>query len=154
MDQEKSYGYEIHTLDRMIGRTLFQTFEKLNISKMQSWIIHYLYDRPDENVYQKDLESFFHIARSTATGLLQGMEKQGYVIRCSVPGDARLKRIVLTEKGSDIQNAVLNALHRNEQALRQGISQEDLDTFYRVLCTMKNTMEAELSACSKTNEET
>ena len=97
MDQEKSYGYEIHTLDRMIGRTLFQTFEKLNISKMQSWIIHYLYDRPEENVYQKDLESLFHIARSTATGLLLGIEKQGNVLRCSVPGDARLKRIVLTE---------------------------------------------------------
>lgn len=153
MDQEKHIGYEIHTLDRMFGRRLCMLFEQQNITQMQSWIIRYLYEHQDQDVYQKDLELFFHIARSTATGVLQGLEKQGYLIRCSVPNDARLKRLVLTEKGVNIQKAVYRILDENEQKIRQNISEEDLKTFFRVMEHMKKNVESSSKNTSSTEEE-
>ncbi|MBQ0001516.1 MAG: winged helix-turn-helix transcriptional regulator [Clostridiales bacterium] len=137
MDQNQHAGYAIHTLHRMFGRRLGMLFEEHGISQTQSWIIKYLYDHREEAVYQKDIEAFFRIARSTATGVLQCMEKQGYLTRCSVEGDARLKRLVLTEKAIAIQMAVFRILEENEQTLRQDISEEELEVFFRVTEKMK-----------------
>ena len=36
------------------------------------------------------------------TGILQLMEKKGYIVRVSVPTDARLKQILLTNQGEDL----------------------------------------------------
>jgi DNA-binding MarR family transcriptional regulator len=141
MDQKKHIGYEIHTLEKMISPRLGSLLEEQNVTRMQSWIIRYLYDRKNEAVYQKDLEAFFHIARSTATGILQGMEKQGFITRCSVQSDARLKRIVLTEKGTSLQIAVMHIIDSNEETLREGISEEDLSAFFRVIAKMQQNAE-------------
>jgi DNA-binding MarR family transcriptional regulator len=152
MDHTQHIGYEIHTLEKLIRPRLNTLLENQNVTKMQSWIIRYLYDRQDEAVYQKDLEAFFHIARSTATGILQGMEKQGFLIRCSVESDARLKRIVLTEKGAKLQMAVLHTINQNEEALRKGISEEDLSTFFRVIEQMQKNAQDIRDLCPDSEE--
>lgn len=141
MDQEKHIGYQLHTVDRLVGKRLDQMIETLNITKMQSWIIRYLYERQGQEVYQKDLEAVFQIARSTATGVLQSMEKQGYIARLSVESDARLKRLVLTDKGISLQMAVFEILKQNDLALRQNISEEDLEGFFRVLSYIRSNAE-------------
>ena len=43
---------------------------------MQSWIIRFLYEHSEEDIYQRDIEAEFSIARSTATGILKLMEKE------------------------------------------------------------------------------
>ena len=50
------------------------------------------------DVYQKDVEQEFRIRRSTATVMLQSLEQKGYLVRVASTEDARLKRILLTEK--------------------------------------------------------
>ena len=47
---------------------------------------------------QKDFEQQFNIRRSTASNILALIEKNGLIQRESVPYDARLKKIVLTDK--------------------------------------------------------
>ena len=49
--------------------------------------------------FQKDIEQRFAVGRSTVTNLIQLMEKKGFVKRESVKQDARLKKVILTEKG-------------------------------------------------------
>jgi len=63
---------------------------------MQKMFLGYLEVHEDQPVFQKDLESAFHIRRSTATGILQIMVRDGLIVREPVEGDARLKRLVLT----------------------------------------------------------
>lgn len=69
------------------------------ITAMHGWILRYLYDNRDNSIYQRDIERAFSITRSTVTNILQLMEKKGYIRRESVPDDARLKRLVLTDEG-------------------------------------------------------
>lgn len=123
-------------LDNMIGRmvTLFRAGldEKAGITQMQGWIIGYLYRNTGTDVFQKDLEAEFHIARSTATGILKLMEKKGLITREPIPRDARLKRLVLTDKSLDFQMEILQNFNALDQILRSGISQEKLGTFFEV----------------------
>ena len=56
-------------------------------------------NRTGRDVYQRDIEQWFNIRRSSVTALLQGMEQDGFITRCAVEKDARLKRLVATEKG-------------------------------------------------------
>ena len=69
-----------------------------DVTPMHEWILSYLFWHRDEPVYQRDIEREFSITRSTVTNILQLMERKGYIERQSVPQDARLKRLVLTER--------------------------------------------------------
>lgn len=68
------------------------------VTPMHGWIMEYLYRNSDTPVFQRDIEREFSITRSTVTNILQLMERKGYIERQSVPQDARLKRLVLTER--------------------------------------------------------
>ena len=97
--ENKRLENEIHS--RMTAYRAAMGGEELTM--MQSWIIRFLYEHSEEDIYQRDIEAEFSIARSTATGILKLMEKRGYIRRVSVERDARLKKLELTEVGIRMQ---------------------------------------------------
>ena len=145
--QERQIGFEIRTLDVMITKRLDawhpsqEGLEELN--KMQAWIIGYLYDHSDEAIFQKDVEAKFHIARSTATGILQVMEKKDLLVRLPYPGDARLKKLEVTEKGRKFHIAIIQNFERLQTTLKKGIPEEKLQTFFEVLDLIKENVKKE-----------
>lgn len=141
MENKNIVGYQIHTLDNMIGRQITALFESDGLTKMQTWIIGYLYEHANENIFQKDIEAQFRIARSTATGILKIMEKNDLLTREPVASDARLKRLILTQKGISHQLHVIQNLQLLEERLKQQIDPKDLDVFFQVLYQMQNNME-------------
>jgi DNA-binding MarR family transcriptional regulator len=70
------------------------------------------------------------------TATLNRMEKNGLIVRESVPEDARLKRIVLTEKAISLHNDVEKECQFFESVLTAGISMEDLEQFQKTLQVM------------------
>ena len=100
---------------------------------MQKLFLGYLDAHRDRDVYQKDLEAAFHIRRSTATGILQIMVRDGLIVREPVEDDARLKRLVLTpiaiEQLAQMQQDIL----RVEQKATAGLTGEELKTLYVLL---------------------
>lgn len=143
--EQKHVGYEIHTLDRMIGQLINSLFEKEGLTITQSWVIGFLYDRREEIIFQKDLEAHFHMARSTATGVLQVMEKHGLLRREPVPSDARLKRLVLTEKGVQLQIVTTENFVRMEQILKEGMSPEEIDEFFGIIRRIRDNISRNLN---------
>lgn len=141
MENKNIVGYEIHTLDIMVGKRICSLTEKDGLTKMQGWFIRYLYEHSAEDIFQKDLESHFRIARSTATGILQLMEKRGLILREPVPSDARLKRLVLTEKAIAHQVEVIQSISHLENTLKKDIPPEKLDVFFDVIHMMKYNIE-------------
>ena len=63
--------------------------------------------------------------RSTATAILQLMEKNGLVVREKSESDARLKRIKLTEKALLIHERHEKHIQSFERALLNGITEEE-----------------------------
>ena len=107
-----SIGHEIKVLNQVL-------------TLMHGWIIAYLYDHRDEDVYQKDIENAFSIARSTVTSILKLMEKKNYITRESVESDARLKKLVLTETGIELHYKIENMITKNETLLDSLLTKEE-----------------------------
>ncbi|MDY5021515.1 MAG: helix-turn-helix domain-containing protein [Blautia sp.] len=144
MNNKQQIGYEIHTLDKMLGRVVCASQSGIpqnqGLTQMQGWIIHYIYTNPDKDIFQKDIEAYFHIASSTATGILKLMEKNGFLIRKAHPLDARMKILTLTDKSIALQLAIIENFTKIEAMLRQDIPPEMLQVFFDVIHQIKNNI--------------
>ena len=73
--------------------------------------------------------------------MLKLMEAKGLIERVSVPKDARLKKIVLTGKAIKIHKQIEKNIMDFEKQLSRGLSEEEMETFFRILDKIKNNME-------------
>ena len=92
------------------------------VTPMHGWIMEYLYRHSETPVFQRDIEREFSITRSTVTNILQLMERKGYIARRSVEQDARLKQLVLTEKGRQFHENTMLALHQTDEYVGRACS--------------------------------
>ncbi len=101
-------------------------------------------NRGNRDVYQRDVEQWFHIRRSSVTAILQGMEQDGFISRCSVEKDARLKRLVATSKGVAYHDRIQACIDRFECDLQQGLTPEEIVAARTVLtCILHNAQAIE-----------
>ena len=130
-------GREIHNIglivkcldNTIMRRALDDIPEEEKLPVMQGWMIKYLHDNQREDVFQKDIERDFHIARSTVTSLVKQMEGKGYIARVGVERDSRLKKIILLEKGEDLYDRITDNISNLEERMVQGIPEEELEQF-------------------------
>lgn len=132
-ENEKYIGKEIRKLSNSIKRAVPRCCEDEDITPANSWLIMYLYDHQEDDVFQRDIEQEFSIRRSTSSSIISLMEKKGYIDRVSVAHDARLKKLVLTEKALKLCEIINQNLFCFEEQLKSGISDEQLNIFYDIL---------------------
>lgn len=100
------------------------------------------------DVFQRDLEAHFSVRRSTASRMVQSLVDKGLIRRESVDSDGRLKRLVLTEQGRELDRQVLSALEDIDRRMTEGISQEELASFLEILEKMKANLSCGECGCS------
>lgn len=142
MDNRKDAGRVVGMVSNQIKRQLDGIILNDTLTGMQGRFLHFILSHSSEHdLFQKDLEEEFNLRRSTATGILQLMEKGGLLYRKSVDYDARLKKIVVTPKGKEQRERVKESLRAMEERLQRGISAEDLAVFFRVMEQMSKNLE-------------
>lgn len=104
-----------------------------DLSGVNSFIIVFIYNNKDRNIYQKDIEKEFGITRSTASNIISLMEKKGYVRRVNVDDDQRLKKLELTNLAIDYCENFLKDLRKLNSDLEYGISEEELINFINTI---------------------
>ena len=109
-----------------------------NVTPMHDWIMSYLFWHKDEPVYQRDIEREFSITRSTVTNILQLMERKGYIERQSVPQDARLKRLILTEEGVRIHEKTMLSLKQTDEFVSGLLTEEENTELLRLLNKLRD----------------
>ncbi len=127
--------FELRKLSNMIRRKLDEERpeEDKAITGLQGFTIGYLARNRDRDVFQRDIEKQFNVRRSSVTGLLKLMEKNGLVTRESVGHDARLKKLALTEKALEHHNRIMAYFDACEKQIRTGLSEEEARVFFDVL---------------------
>ena len=83
---------------------------------------------------------FIRYMENYRTGRTVGL---GLLRRESVSSDARLKRLVLTEEGREINNNALAERKELENRIRKGLSDEEFDTLMRLLRKVADNMHEE-----------
>lgn len=119
------------------------------ITLMHGWILRYLYENREQATFQKDIEKTFSIGRSTVTNIIQILEKKGYVKREFVEHDARLKKVILTEKGKESHESIEALISRLDVMLEDGIEEEELALFFKVTDKIKENLRKQKVECSK-----
>ncbi len=142
--ESRKLGFELHRSSRLVKRYMDNDASKLYIDKMtgtHGWAIGFFYHNRDRDIFQKDFEQEFNIRRSTASNILTLIEKNGLITRESVPYDARLKKITLTQKALDIHSIVDKAFEKVEENIKKGISDEELQVFFNVIDKINRNLE-------------
>lgn len=139
---EKDCGMWIHILSHKLKKRMNANMQSLGLTGVQSRIMHYILVKcADGPVFQRDVESAFGMSRSTATGILQLMEKNGLILRESVASDARLKSLVPTDKAAHLDAQIGESLRQTEQRLTQGLSDEQIALFLETVAHMSENLE-------------
>lgn len=141
---QRKIGIDIHRLDNRIRRYVQRSvtqYEMEAVSGTNGRIIRFLSEHTDRDVYQKDLESEFGITRSTASRVLRLMEQKGLVERQSVPHDARLKKLLLTERSRKLVQQMCQTGTTVDTRLLSGFSPQEVQTLYGFLDRMFQNLE-------------
>ena len=77
-----------------------------------------------------------NIKDSTVARLIDRMEKEGYVMRLKDPSDKRVTNLILTEKGRKLREEFLPEGQKMSEIFSQNITEEEFETFKRVLTKM------------------
>jgi len=101
------------------------------LTSIQTRILGHLRHAEEEGrcVFQREIEDIFRIKRSSVTSVLQTLEKKGLIIRESIPEDARVKKLVLTEKAKKMQVCTYHALGNMEREMRSLFTEEEFKQF-------------------------
>ncbi|MFW2487480.1 MarR family winged helix-turn-helix transcriptional regulator [Clostridium chromiireducens] len=134
MDNEVSIGKKINILAKRIHRAIDKEASQYGVTSVQGRILAFIsHESKVREIYQKDIEEDLDIRRSSVTSVLQLMEKNGFIKRVSVSEDARLKKIVITEKGIEIHNHVHNFIQGFEKSLRDELSEAEMNIFVSLI---------------------
>ncbi|MBR5595845.1 MAG: MarR family transcriptional regulator [Lachnospiraceae bacterium] len=101
------------------------------LTSIQTRILGHLRQAQEENrdVFQRDIEEVFRIKRSSVTSVLQTLEKKELIVRESIPEDARLKKLVLTDKAIKMQRDTYHIIEEMEQEVRSMFSEQEFEQF-------------------------
>ncbi|MGI5874266.1 MAG: MarR family winged helix-turn-helix transcriptional regulator [Bacillota bacterium] len=151
MNETQTVSAELHSLGNLMKRrgekSRFCRYRRATrLTDMQTRIIGFLYDHRCEDIFQKNIEQAFSMRRPSVSILIQEMEAKQLVVRESVPYDARLKKVVLTEKSLCLANGAERELRQLEEMLTEGIPSEDLAAFFRVTARIRENIERSLGS--------
>ena len=93
-------------------------------------------------VYQKDIENSFGIKRSSVASILANMEKGGYIVREVDGADARVKKVILTEQGQNLQREMGRTIRMIEDIITKDMSDKDISELIRLTSLAISNLES------------
>jgi DNA-binding MarR family transcriptional regulator len=142
----KNIGIELRSLGNLVmrfieNRARAQSCDLLTGSN--GWILGYLLQNSDREVYQRELEEEFSITRSTASKVVNLMEKKGLVERKTAEHDARMLMLALTEKAEALALNMRRESENLSRILTRDFTPEEIETMYDYIKRMKKNLREE-----------
>ena len=135
-------GKTIKVLSNYLNRRLLQIPAFKNqeeITPVQGMLLGFIIEE-EGDIFQKDIEEMFSLRRSTVSGALSSMEKNGLIIREKVAYDARLRKITATKRGEKIHSLIRSELGAIELQIRTGLTEEEMTAFFHTAEKIKRNL--------------
>lgn len=143
--EENMIGIRLISITNRIRRKAVQNGFSTNSDKStntQQWFLSYIWKNSSQSdVFQKDLENEFSISRPTASEILKTMERKGLITRQPAQQDARLKKILLTDKAKGMCCKNEKIIQELEANLIRGFSKEELEMLFHLLNKLKKNID-------------
>lgn len=136
---------EILVMIRRIVRALSiesKTIEKeYGLSIPQFLCLGHLEKSPGYQITQKQLKPLLNLNSSTVTGIINRLEKRGFVARLPKSGDKRVTHIVLTASGIKLLEEAPNVLHDRLTRKLDSLSDDQKKMVFESLQIITSAME-------------
>lgn len=143
---ENHIGRYVHHLSKTIRYAMNAFINKQveDITMEQGRILSYISRRnaKGESVFQKDIEGYFGVKRSSVASILANMEKNGYIVRSVGERDARVKLVSLTQKGLSREKQMYENICVLEMIIVQGMTEDEQEEFIRLIKLAINNVES------------
>lgn len=103
----------------------------LEVTPAQALILFFLLKNEGSSL--TDIGHGLMLENPTVTGLIDRLEKLGYVIRSDHPKDRRVYLIHITEKGKLVAEKALPIVKKINEQIKEGFSKEEIESFKKVL---------------------
>ena len=131
-----SMGMLINSAHRAMTKRFVQNAMKsgLDISLDQWMVLGPIWQL--ESASQKELGEITLKDKTSITRLVDILEKKNLVVRVEDQIDHRIKRVILTNAGKQLFFDVLPIMEKTREEVRKDISDQDIETFKKVLSSI------------------
>ena len=138
-----SMGMLINSAHRAMTKRFVQNAMKsgLDISLDQWMVLGPIWQL--ESASQKELGEITLKDKTSITRLVDILEKKNLVVRVEDQIDHRIKRVILTNAGKQLFFDVLPIMEKTREEVRKNISDQDIETFKKVLSDIIVNLEDE-----------
>lgn len=153
IDLGRRIGHVSHLYRRNIDSVIAEESRNFtdSLTGRNVWVPRYLQDHPDEEIFQKNLETEFKIRRSTVSCMVDLMEQKGLLRRESVNGDARLKCLKLTPLAQTLLDTVFAGVQRLEADVSRAFTPEEYRTLTLLLERLEHVLESRETISNERN---
>ena len=138
-DFDESLGYWICSTAHTIRRALNAELAKEGITYRQWEVLARI--ALGGELSQTELADCLGIEAPTVVGILDRMERDGWLDRYNCPQDRRRKRIRVTEKAEAVWARMVDCAHRVRTQARQGLSEDDVDQLHSICNRIRANLE-------------
>lgn len=132
-------GFYLRKLNNHIQKRSHSFYNRKEINECSLsnlWVIDYLTDNSDKDIYQKDIETEFSINRATASKMLTLMEEKNFITRIPCEEDGRLKKVKVLPEGEKLKSICLAIRKEMEKELSFSLTKEEVETLKNILKKM------------------
>ena len=144
---QRNVSSEIKNLNNCMVKKLFtlgkKEDEKFHPRPLQVEIITYLIENKDKTIYQKDIEEKLKISKAAVSDVLNSMEGRCIITKEADVCDARRKRIIISKKAIETHDVMMKRLDSLNDSILDGISEDELNIFYKVIEKLRENMKKE-----------
>lgn len=117
----------------ILMKTISLEFDKLGNQMLMPYDLTYpqfktmklLFKNQPMTIRQIDIERHFSLTNPTVTGIIQNLEKKGFIERITNPEDSRSKVISITQKAKDMEEELTRLGARMEEMSTKKLSAEE-----------------------------
>lgn len=103
----------------------------IEVTPIQVMLLFFLQKNDGSSLTQ--ISQGLMLENPTVTGLIDRLEKLGYVKRSDHPSDRRIYLVHLTEKGKKVASKALPIIKKLNEQIKEGYSKEEIENFKKVL---------------------
>ncbi len=140
-DFEESVGYWLTLTTQAFHRALGEEVAPHGITYRQSVVLAWL--ALDGELSQAELATKMMVEPPTLVGILDRMERDGWITRNSCPSDRRKKLIRATTAAEPVWEKIAEGGRRVRSRATAGLTDKELETLKQLLCRVNRNLGAQ-----------
>ncbi len=129
----------MRTADMIFDR-IGQLLRPLNVSAAGGLVLGILRDRG--RMSPSAIGERLIVTRATVTGVVDSLERRGFVRRVPNPADRRSLLVEITPAGIAVVQELRTLVHRNEKAWMSALTESEVTAYIEVLHRIQDSLEA------------